>query len=74
MPFAGLILSRPWIGGEDLATLRLADGTPVRFWSLIPLHPSEITFKLQHGSDALMEKLAAAGYSDLFDPRRPAVA
>jgi hypothetical protein len=74
MPFAGLVLSTPWVGGDDLATLRLADGTPVRFWSLIALHPSEIAFKLQHGSDALFEKLASAGYSDLFDPRRPAVA
>lgn len=74
MPFSGMILSRPWIGGEELATLYLADGTPVHFWTLIPIHPSEISFKLQHGSDALMQKIAAAGYSDLYDPWRPAVA
>jgi hypothetical protein len=73
MPFAGMILTWPSIGGEELATLYLADGTPVHFWSLIPLHPSEISFKLKHGSDPLLEKLAAAGYSDLYDPRRPAV-
>ena len=73
-PFAGMVLCTPWIGGEELATLHLADGTPVHFWSLIPLHPSEIAFKLQKGSDALFEKLEPAGFSDLFDPKRPAVA
>jgi hypothetical protein len=74
VPFAGMLLSMPWIGGEEFATLYLNDGTPVRFWSLVPLHPSEIDFKLQRGADAFFEKLAAAGYSDLFDPNRPAVA
>lgn len=74
LPFTGMILSPPWIGGDDLATLRLADGTPVHFWSLVPLHPSEMAFKLANGADALFKRLAAAGHSDLFDPRRPAVA
>lgn len=72
--FTGVVLSRPWYGGPNFATLKLADGAPVHFWSLIPVHRSEMEFKLQHGADALFEKLAADGYSDLFDPTRPPVA
>lgn len=74
IPFTGMVLGAPWYGGEAFSTLYLPDGTPVRFWSLIPVHSSEMDFKLAHGSDALFEKLAAAGYSDLFDPKRPPVA
>lgn len=73
LPFTGMILSPPWIDGE-FATLELSDGTPVHFWSLIPIHPSEMDFKLKHGADALFERLAAAGYTDLFDSGRPPVA
>jgi hypothetical protein len=73
VPFAGMILSPPWLGGEAFSTLFLGDGTPVRFWSLIPLHPSEIDFKLRHGSEELFSRLAAAGASDLVDVQRPPV-
>ena len=69
-PFTGVVLSPPWIGGEGFETLYLIDGTPVHFWSIVPLHPSELDFKLQRGSDALFERLAAAGASDLVDLRR----
>lgn len=73
-PFAGMILTIPWQENEAFSTLRLPDGTPIRFWSLIPVHPSEMEFKLTYGCDALFEKLAAAGHSDLFNPSRQAVA
>ena len=73
VPFAGMVLTPPWIGGDDFATLRLKDGTPVHFWSLIPLYPSEIDFKLAHGSEALFEKYVAAGHSDIVDFQRAPV-
>jgi hypothetical protein len=73
-PFTGVVLSPPWTGGEGFATLYLIDGTPVHFWSVVPLHPAEIDFKLKLGSEALFERLAAAGASDLVDLSRPAVA
>lgn len=73
-PFTGFVLSPPWSGGEAFATLYLTDGTPVHFWSLVPLHPSEIDFKLKFGSEALFERLAAAGASDLVDLARPPAA
>ncbi len=74
LPFTGVLLSPPWFGGRNFATLVLPDGTPVKFWSLIPLHSSEMEFKLRHGADALLERFAGAGGSDLFDPARPPVA
>ncbi len=74
LSFIGVVLSMPWFGGEDLAVLRLPDGTPIRFWSVIPLHPSEMEFKLANGADALFERMAGAGQDDLFDPNRPPVA
>ena len=73
VPFSGIVLSPPWIGGEEFATLTLKDGTPVHFWSLIPLYASEIEFKLAHGSDAFFDRYAAAGHSDLVDIRRPPI-
>jgi hypothetical protein len=74
LPFIGVVLSMPWFGGEDLATLRLPDGTPIHFWSVIPLHPPEMEFKLANGADALFESTANARQDDLFDPNRPPVA
>jgi hypothetical protein len=73
-PFSGVVLSPPWIGGEEFSTLYLIDGTPVRFWSVVPLHRAEIDFKLKHGSEALFDRLDAAGASDLVDLARPSVA
>jgi hypothetical protein len=72
-PFVGVVLSPPWIGGEEFATLRLASGTPVHFWSLIPLYPYEMDFKLTNGAIPLFEKFEASGFSDLFNPNRPPV-
>ena len=74
LPFAGIVITPPWIGDEAFSTLYLNDGTPVHFWSLIPLHASEIEFKLKHGSDELFTRLAGAGASDLFNANRPPVA
>jgi hypothetical protein len=74
VPFSGVVLSSPWYGGEEFTTLYLPDGTPVHFWSLIPVYPSEMDFKLEHGSDALFGRLGAAGYSDLLEPARQPVA
>ncbi|RYD26232.1 MAG: suppressor of fused domain protein [Verrucomicrobiaceae bacterium] len=74
VPFTGVILAPPGVGGTSFATLHLKDGTPVHFWSLVPLHPSEMEFKLAHGSDALFDLLEKAGHDDLVNPARKPVA
>jgi hypothetical protein len=74
IPFNGVVLAPPGAGGKEFPVLRLNDGTPVHFWSLVPLHPSEMDYKLEHGADALFSRLEAAGHSDLVDPGRAPVA
>jgi hypothetical protein len=41
---------------------------------VVPLHASELRFKLERGLDPLLEKLSAAGVGELLDPGRPRVA
>jgi hypothetical protein len=73
-PFTGVILSAPWYGDGEFASLKLADGNVIHFWSLIPVHSSEMDFKLEHGADELFERLASAGFGDIVALDRPAVA
>jgi hypothetical protein len=57
----------------DAFTLTLSDGDTVHFASLVPLHPDELAFKLEHGVSALMDLLDDAGVTELYDPARPSV-
>jgi suppressor of fused protein SUFU len=43
----------------------------VTLLQLFPLYEDEIAFKLEHGLDALYERLEAAGVSDVVYPVRP---
>jgi Suppressor of fused protein (SUFU) len=45
----------------------------VLLMSVMAIHESEMRFKLEHGADALIERLAAAGIDDVVDPQRAAV-
>lgn len=53
--------------------LRLSNGEHVNFAALIPLHPAEIAYKLEHDADALLDLLDRAGVSEVYDPNRPSV-
>jgi Suppressor of fused protein (SUFU) len=54
--------------------LTLQDGRVIRFWSLLPLHADEMTFKLRKGADALIERLDERGVTSVVDSQRPSVA
>lgn len=56
--------------GEAMWSLPLAGGETLQFWAVVPLHASELAFKVEHGIDALLERFDAAGVSDRIDPRR----
>ncbi|MDR3073940.1 MAG: suppressor of fused domain protein [Deltaproteobacteria bacterium] len=74
--FAGYMLVFPLIGGEEARVCELPDGTDVNFYQLIPLYEEEMAFKIEHGSDALLEKLFAAfgeEYDGVIDPKRRSV-
>lgn len=45
----------------------------INFLALVPLYREEMDFKLRHGYEALAERLAEAGVTELLDVRRPNV-
>jgi hypothetical protein len=58
------------LSSKGLRTLERSTGEIVNFYSLWPLFPEEVEFKLKHGGDALLEKFADAEISDMFDNNR----
>ena len=61
IPFAentelrGEILLYPGVFGTDSFFCRLPDGDEVNFYQVIPLYREEIQYKLEHGSDSLLD-------------------
>ena len=61
IPFAentdlrGEILLCPGVFGEESFFCRLPDGDEVNFYQVIPLYREELQYKLEHGSDALLD-------------------
>ena len=71
--FTGWVLARPFAGGEGFETLECEDGEHVYFFSLIPVFPSEMEFKLSRGMEALLAEFAKAGVTDLLNVDRAPV-
>jgi len=60
--------------GETAWALKSGDaGDEVFFWAAVPLHMSELKFKLEHGVDLLLELFDRHGVTDRIDPMRPSV-
>lgn len=57
--------------GELIAPLELDDGGHVGFLQAIPVHESEVSFKTQHGVDALLERWQQLRHP-FWDPNRHA--
>ena len=51
----GEILLCPGVFGEDSFFCHLPDGDEVNFYQVIPLYREEIQYKLEHGSDSLLD-------------------
>lgn len=60
--------------GEAAWAMKDGDGDEVFFWAAVPLHMSELKFKLTHGVDPLLELFDRHRVTDRVDPRRPTVA
>lgn len=71
--FCCMLVARPILVPESFHTLHLPGGRAIEFFSLLPLYPEEVEFKLRHGSEALIDRLAEVGASELVDIRRPNV-
>lgn len=63
----------PSMFGDRLATCEVAPEKVVRLYTLIPLYADEMDFKLQHGSDALFQKLDEREVEELVDVKRRSV-
>lgn len=55
---------------EDFMNCQVSPETVVRFWSVIPLYPEEVDFKLKKGAEALGERMDKEEITDLLDLSR----
>jgi len=69
----GAIISVPELTSEPFDVLEVGDGRIVRFYAVVPLHRNEMQFKLEKGAEALWERLAEAGVTELLDTARESV-
>ena len=53
--------------------MELDDSGAIAFHTVVPVYGDEMTYKLNKGSDALLEKLLSHGVTDILDPNRPSV-
>lgn len=67
------LLLSPALVPDDFLALRLTDEKTIHFFGLLPLFAEEVEFKLKHGADALAERLAEQGVTELLDLSRPRV-
>jgi hypothetical protein len=58
---------------KDFRSLRIGPEKTIHFYGVIPLYREEMQFKLDHGLDALLEKLDEGGVNELLDVRRASV-
>jgi hypothetical protein len=63
----------PTLFGEQFVKCEVADGKTVQLYALWPLYEDEMAFKLEHGSEALFEKLEQRQVTELFDVGRRSV-
>jgi hypothetical protein len=69
---SGAIIAAPLLPPEAFRTLDRPQGT-IAFYGVIPLYRAEMDFKLSEGADALYDRLAGAGVTELVDPQRESV-
>ena len=77
VPFTGVLLASPVLAGHDVSsfTVTTSDGR-VRgghLYAALPLTSDEMEHKLQYGTDALLEHLAARAVTELVDVKRRSV-
>jgi Suppressor of fused protein (SUFU) len=70
--FEGHLIRRLSLLPDEFACCKVDDGA-IEIFGLIPLLPEEMSFKLRRGLGALLERMDAAGITELLDPKRKAV-
>lgn len=67
----GWMLLPPIMDDERATYIRLSDGRVVYLYFLHALHANEIAYKLKHGGEALLDKLASVDASEILNVARP---
>jgi hypothetical protein len=65
------LILQPHMSNEIVPALELSDGLHVEFLQVVPIFPSELNFKAEHGVDSLMEHWEARQVP-FWDPNRSA--
>ena len=63
------LLTEPFSAAPGSAVCPLPGGEAVNFYQVLPLYRDELKYSLEHGTDALLEKMAAIGF--VVRPDRP---
>lgn len=71
--FCCVLLLSPILVPEEFLDLKIGDERTISFYSLVPLYREEMDFKLNKGTEALVERFAKKGVSELLDLNRPNV-
>jgi len=68
--FCCAMLAPPILAPEGFAEFQIGPETIIHFYSVIPLYPEEVDFKLKKGADALFDKFDGAKVTELIDVNR----
>lgn len=55
--FSGMLLISTAFFGRETGRCKMADGSHVNFYQLIPLYDEEMTYKLEHGTEGLLNRM-----------------
>ncbi|MBI4582401.1 MAG: suppressor of fused domain protein [Planctomycetes bacterium] len=65
-----MLLASPSLLPREFEVLRISEEKEIAFFSLIPLYPEELDFKLRRGAEPLLDRLYGAGLGLVIDPGR----
>jgi hypothetical protein len=68
-----VIVAPPVLFEDTLHYCDVAPDKRVWLYALVPLYDDETSFKLEHGAEAMFEKMNAKGLTELIDPERRSV-
>jgi hypothetical protein len=66
-----LMVTPPVLAPAGFELLITESGKEIAFHEVLPLHADELALKLAEGTDALIDRLDAAGVQPIVDPGRP---
>lgn len=70
---SGVLLSTPVLAPPEFAALPVREDKTIHFFSVLPLYPEEMAYKLRHGAETLLDKLDRSGISELLEIDRKSV-